>query len=160
MSESPPLEELRNCALSYAKETFEDSGEIRACCFLHSTLTPEGKAENCIVVVYPESFNSEGDKDFFAHMVRVTAEKTKAVAATFVTEAWMADGKSELAPADRPDRIEVVTITLETPETREFIVMKIDRSEEKPKLLEPDEPWMNIEGRMTRFLPQHSLDKN
>lgn len=54
-------------------------------------------------------------KDAVAATMKVFAEKLDAIAVALITEAWMVDDDgTDVAPRDRPDRREVLLVTIET----------------------------------------------
>lgn len=159
------IEFLRNHSIEYAKHTFEVSGCIRPMCVLHTRLNPDGEKMPCVIGVVPKDFDTVEAKDVFAETIRSVAEKTQALAAVLFTEAWMVAGikESELScqVSEHPDRMEVVMISIESEKERISVILPIDRTGEKPKLLDPSiEDFTRAEGRFNRLLPKYNLEKN
>lgn len=69
------------------------------------------------LVIYPQGallcptpFHGEQSKDAVAGAIRNLMRGVGATQYSLVTEAWMAEGKADLPPAKRSDRVEVVMI--------------------------------------------------
>ena len=164
----------RVCRLS--EQIFADCGRVELLAALLGTRHPETRQlldEPQLFVIAPdEPAESIEKKDLFAVAVRSAARALGATTVALVMEAWMVqpeaineplnrakiDALLDMAPSEHPDRVEIVTVTVETKNGTTAYTAPIERDADgKGRLL----PFTclgkqgRMEGRLSRFLPEH-----
>lgn len=117
---------------------------------------------NMTILPLPEGMNSDRHKDVSAELIRVIAEKDKALAVLFMSEAWTSSpikGTRFVQPSKDPKRREILMATLDTGIGTTLWMAEIKRGGDEPFV----EPWHKLEGeklsgRFTHFLPK--IDEN
>jgi len=118
------------------------------------------------LVVSPNSFVDDNDKEMFARMLRVMARTYDAVAYMFISEAYMVERLKgdvlDAQPSECEDRVEVLQVIFEFEDGMEMHNAKILRQGDHVVLDEwvsykTELGWSGFGGRFTNVLPREYL---
>jgi len=152
-----PIDKILKHAVFYAKSEMQAAGHLLPTCFLLTKNGPMG--------VRVENAFGEKEKDYFANLIRLLAIAHNASAIAFVSEAWNSKhdpNNPYIRPSESPDRIECVSILVESRSENRIGLLAIRRdSEGKFICLDPfDLPgYDKIKGRFTQLMPSRPLSK-
>jgi len=146
-----PFDEIYNHAVFFAKREMHTKGVLFPTCLL---LTKHGVRG--FSVKFPDN---DQDKTRFTKIAKLMAVAHDAMAIATVAESWCAITPMLLIPpSESPDRIECVSVRVESMEKSKIEFLKTQRNGNGDFIcLEPIEnfPFGPIEGRFSEIMPAH-----